>query len=71
MSSVFTIDTDKMKILSGNVSSYCEENNLDRRAIYNINGNKRHNSKANQKLANRMIHLGVAEWKQINQNKGE
>ena len=61
----FVVDMDKIKVLgSGSVKTYCRRNGIDYKTLYNIRKGAvrfEDGSKA-QKVSERLIELGVAEW---------
>lgn len=67
MSRVFRVDLSKMTEESGNVTLFCQDNSMDRKTVYEINGKKRHNKKENIVLRDKLIKLGYGYW----ENKGE
>ena len=67
MSRIFRVNVSKMTEESGNVTLFCEDNSIDRKTVYEINGKKRHHKKENIALRDKLIKLGYGYW----EDKGE
>jgi len=59
------IKLDFMKQKCGTVSSYCEKHNLNRQALYNLNGASYVSSEKNKALLAELIDRGLASWEVV------